>query len=56
MKYTIEKGQEEKKFYVLYKKNWFSRWKYVRNKSNKVWEWKTEKGAKNYIDVKKLDC
>jgi hypothetical protein len=50
MKYRIEKDKHNK-FHVMFKKSWFFRWKYVRSpKGNRIWEWKTEKGAQAYID------
>jgi hypothetical protein len=40
-------------YYVLYKKNFFTRWKYVRNNTKIITFWKTKKGAESYIHQEK---
>ena len=46
------------KYCVMKKKNWFSRWKYIRAPKTKsvstsyahIWHWNTKKGAGAYIN------
>lgn len=50
MKYKIQisKNVFPPQYLILYKKNLFSRWKYIR-RSGLVTYWKTEDDAKNFI-------
>lgn len=56
MKYKIEKTNKwyVDEYYVLCKKNFFARWKYVRNNSKIITYWKTKKGAEVYIHQEKI--
>jgi len=40
---------------ILYKKYWFSRWKYVKKKEepNLPMRWQSKRGAQGYINLKK---
>jgi len=56
MNYKIVKGPS--KYHVMYKKHWWSRWKYCRRPKGQapndnfayVWQWDTERGAQAYIN------
>ena len=50
MKYKIQisKNVFPPQYLILYKKNLFTRWKYIR-RSGLVTYWKTEDDAKNFI-------
>ena len=50
MKYKVV---EEKGMYmVMYKKAWYSRWKYVRDNKNPLWisTWDCKRKAQSYIN------
>lgn len=55
MKFKVEEYREPTKtiYFVLYKKNIFSTWKYVRNVLGLVSHWSTKKGAESYINQEK---
>lgn len=55
MKYKVVKDQY-RGFNVMFKKHWYSRWKYCRSPKTKyskfqhVWHWDTEKGVQTFIN------
>lgn len=51
MKYKIVKNEcsFEDQYFVLYKKNWFYRWKYVKNPLGLISHWMTKNGAEIFI-------
>ena len=56
MRYKIVENTKPIKpeFYVLYKKNFFTRWIYVKNKAGLITYWGTKKGAETFIHQEKL--
>lgn len=55
MKFKIEEYHEPTKtiYFVLYKKNIFTNWRYIRNGSGLATHWRTKKGAESYINQEK---
>lgn len=37
-------------FNILYKKSWYTRWKYVRDKNNNIGWWSSRKNAQAYLN------
>jgi len=56
MKFKIEKNIRSYKdqYFVLYKKNFLTRWKYIRTRCGVVGHWETKKGAETYINQEKI--
>lgn len=56
MRYKIVENTKPIKpeFYVLYKKNFFSRWIYVKNQLGLITYWDTKKSAEIFIQQEKL--
>ena len=52
MKYMVVKNDRshEEQYFVMRKKNWYTRWKYVRNELGLISFWTTESAAKRYIE------
>lgn len=50
MKHKVVK--EEDLYKVMYKKAWYTRWKYVKDKESPalIYVWKTKKRAQSYIN------
>lgn len=56
MKYKIVENTRSvnPEFYVLYKKNFFTSWRYVKNRKGLISFWGTKKGAETFIHQEKL--
>jgi len=56
MKFKIEENTRpiQTQYYVLYKKNFLSRWRYTKNKLGLTAYWVTKKGAEVYIHQEKI--
>ena len=53
MKYIIVKQKDL--YMIMYKKAWYTRWKYVRDKKNPtlISTWRNKRIAQSYINFKK---
>lgn len=56
MKYKIEKNTRslQTEYFVMYKKNPFSRWRYVKNKFGLTSHWISMRGAEVFIRQEKI--
>lgn len=56
MKFKVVRNERsfEEQYFVLYKKNWFTRWKYVKNDLGLISHWMCEKSAQRYIEQEKI--
>lgn len=53
MKYKITEAKSLNNlegFNILYKKAWYTRWKYVRDKNNNIRWWGTRRRAQAYLN------
>ena len=56
MRFKVEKNTKSLRteYFVLYKKNFFSRWKYAKNRLGLISYWGTKEGAEVYINQEKI--